>query len=228
MQNNPERHPSAVREWSESIRPFVLNPHLQDSNRFVKTPMFRDHLMPNAQQFLNYLKEPRDIDSFEEATYAPNLLRNRMLNEMFHESVPPILHEDDHNSMFFSVENRSPFLDKELFEFASLRPQDEIWWTKTTKEIARCLQESLTTESLHFQTFTVPEQKPQSKYPGFLASASRSKRFLQTAGDLLSDFYPPYFVLWTKVGKLKKLFATGRKPENVCYHFFSSRNGLEM
>ena len=40
-----------------------------------------------------------------------------MMNEMFHEVVPVILHEDDLNSMYYSIENRSPFLDRELFEF---------------------------------------------------------------------------------------------------------------
>jgi asparagine synthase (glutamine-hydrolysing) len=40
------------------------------------------------------------------------------LNELFHESTPVILHEDDLNSMCYSVENRSPFLDRDLFEFA--------------------------------------------------------------------------------------------------------------
>ena len=39
-----------------------------------------------------------------------------MLNEMFHESVPPILHEDDLNAMYYSIENRSPYLDRALFE----------------------------------------------------------------------------------------------------------------
>jgi asparagine synthase (glutamine-hydrolysing) len=38
-----------------------------------------------------------------------------MMNEMFHEP-PVILHEDDLNAMYYSIENRSPFLDRELFE----------------------------------------------------------------------------------------------------------------
>jgi asparagine synthase (glutamine-hydrolysing) len=41
-----------------------------------------------------------------------------MLNELFAESVPVILHEDDLNAMYFSIENRSPYLDRRLFEFA--------------------------------------------------------------------------------------------------------------
>jgi asparagine synthase (glutamine-hydrolysing) len=39
-----------------------------------------------------------------------------MANELFHESVPPILHEDDLNAMYYSVENRSPYLDRNLFD----------------------------------------------------------------------------------------------------------------
>ena len=41
-----------------------------------------------------------------------------MLNELFHEVTPVILHEDDLNSMYFSVENRSPYLDSRLQNFA--------------------------------------------------------------------------------------------------------------
>jgi asparagine synthase (glutamine-hydrolysing) len=41
-----------------------------------------------------------------------------MLNELLHEATPVILHEDDLNSMFYSVENRSPYLDSRLFSFA--------------------------------------------------------------------------------------------------------------
>ena len=45
-----------------------------------------------------------------------------MLNELFHEVVPPILHEDDHNAMSVSIENRSPFLDRRLFELCQRIP----------------------------------------------------------------------------------------------------------
>ena len=47
-----------------------------------------------------------------------------MLNELFHESIPVILHEDDLNSMQYSIENRSPFLDVNLFEFANSIPNE--------------------------------------------------------------------------------------------------------
>ena len=40
-----------------------------------------------------------------------------MLNELFDEIVPAILFSDDLNSMMYSIENRSPFLDTKLIEF---------------------------------------------------------------------------------------------------------------
>jgi len=45
-----------------------------------------------------------------------------MLNELFYEVIPVILHHDDLNSMYYSIENRSPYLDKSLFEFANSIP----------------------------------------------------------------------------------------------------------
>jgi asparagine synthase (glutamine-hydrolysing) len=49
-----------------------------------------------------------------------------MLNELFHEATPVILHEDDLNSMLYSIENRSPFLDTELFQFAFSIPAEHL------------------------------------------------------------------------------------------------------
>ena len=47
-----------------------------------------------------------------------NSVNRRQLNELFEEIVPILLQEDDLNSMSVSIENRSPFLDKRLFETA--------------------------------------------------------------------------------------------------------------
>ena len=43
-----------------------------------------------------------------------------MLNEIFHEITPVTLHHEDLNCMYNSVENRSPFLDKNLFQYTQM------------------------------------------------------------------------------------------------------------
>jgi len=60
-----------------------------------------------------------------------------MLNEIFHETVPAILHEEDLNAMFYSIENRTPFLDNKLFEVCSLIPTRYLINNGAAKSILR-------------------------------------------------------------------------------------------
>ncbi len=112
---------SAKQAWQEHIRPIVRNPHLQNPDLFVANPAFREHVFMDADGFAQYLTAPW-AEAFSEERYSQSVLRNRMLNEIFRETTPVILHEDDLNAMYYSVENRSPFLDRELFEFCHSIP----------------------------------------------------------------------------------------------------------
>jgi len=60
-----------------------------------------------------------------------------MLNELFHESVPVIMHEEDLNAMSFSIENRSPYLDRHLMEFASTIPSPLLVQNGIAKAVLR-------------------------------------------------------------------------------------------
>jgi asparagine synthase (glutamine-hydrolysing) len=95
-----------------------------------------------ADGFSGYLREPWS-EAFAEEGYASDLLRDRMLNEMFHEVVPMILHEDDLNAMYFSIENRSPFLSRRLFEFSLRVPTRHLIRDGYTKALLRDAMEGL-------------------------------------------------------------------------------------
>jgi asparagine synthase (glutamine-hydrolysing) len=115
VHDDPDRYALSLRNWNEHIRPIVRNPLLQDPETFVRHPHARGHIYLDADAFAACLREPWQ-EAFFEARYCDDLLRNRMLNELFHEATPVILHEDDLNAMYHSIENRSPFLDRHLFE----------------------------------------------------------------------------------------------------------------
>lgn len=121
VHGDPELFARSKAAWEEHVKPYVRNPYLQDPERFVRDPGFRDHIYLNADRFAGWLREDF-AEPFGERDYTDNLLRKRMLNELFAEAVPVILHEEDLNAMFFSIENRSPFLDRELFEFSLTIP----------------------------------------------------------------------------------------------------------
>jgi len=118
---DPRDRASAIRNWESTLKPFVRNPYLKDPYRFVFHPNFRDHIFLDSDKFSSYVNIPID-EPFVERSFHPTVLRNRMLNELFYESVPVIMHEEDINAMTFSLENRSPYLDRSLMEFTSSIP----------------------------------------------------------------------------------------------------------
>ena len=60
-----------------------------------------------------------------------------MMNELFHEVVPVILKHDDLNSMHYSIENRSPYLDRDLLEFTLTIPPHLLIANGLQKKILR-------------------------------------------------------------------------------------------
>ena len=131
-----EARRAARENWLRVVKPIVRNPVLQDPDCFVKDPARRDHIYLDADEFSAYLKEPWS-EPFAEEPYSRVPLRNRMANELFHESVPPILHEDDLNAMYFSIENRSPFLDRPLFELSQRIPTQHLVREGCAKAVLR-------------------------------------------------------------------------------------------
>lgn len=129
-------HASSVAAWREHVRPIVRNPYLRNPELFVERSTFRDHIFLDADEFAKYLRLGWN-EPFAETPYTASLLRNRMLNELFHESVPVILHEDDLNAMYFSIENRSPFLDRDLFEFCNTIPTRHLMRDGKAKAVLR-------------------------------------------------------------------------------------------
>lgn len=114
-----------LNDWHEHTGKFVRNPILKNPDLYIEDPAFREHVFDNYAEFCTYLIGGFN-ERFTEETYTNNLLKNRMLNELFHEATPVILHEDDLNSMLYSIENRSPFLDTELFKFAYSIPPEHL------------------------------------------------------------------------------------------------------
>ena len=121
VRDDPALHAQSVTNWEREIKPVVRNPFLSNPDLFVEDPGFRDHIYLGAEDFAAGLRDPFS-EPFFERPFGTDVLRTRMFNELFAEAVPVILHEDDLNAMYYSIENRSPFLDRELYEYTLTLP----------------------------------------------------------------------------------------------------------
>lgn len=112
-----------LREWEKHIKPVVRNPYLKNPRLFFDNLQERRYLLLENDAVAQYLTLDFD-EEFIERSFSRSPLRNRMLNELFYESTRVVLHEDDLNAMKYSIENRSPYLDKHLFEVAYSIPPE--------------------------------------------------------------------------------------------------------
>ena len=124
MRNHPDFE-CFLNDWQQHTGRFVRNPYLKNPRLYFEDQSIRAHNHLNSDEFASFLTDDYSIEITED-TYSNSLLRNRMLNELFHEGTRVILHEDDLNSMQFSIENRSPYLDVNLFEFAYSIPNEHL------------------------------------------------------------------------------------------------------
>jgi asparagine synthase (glutamine-hydrolysing) len=136
IRDDADLHRQRLASWATTVKPVVRNPYLSDPDLFIANPEFRGHIFLNADQFSDYMVSGWS-EPFEERRFTGRLLRDRMLNELVAESVPVILHEDDLNAMYYSIENRSPFLDRELFDFCQSIPTRHLMRDGMAKAVLR-------------------------------------------------------------------------------------------
>ena len=97
-------------EWKKFTKPLIRNKFLKKNDFFnnnnnkykfiYQSDDFKKTLFKKRINTLpNYLLEKKVVkDKF----------KNRLINELFYEVVPVVLHRDDMNAMHYSIENRSP------------------------------------------------------------------------------------------------------------------------
>ena len=145
--NDKEIFDEALNNWQKYLSPIVRNPFLKDPFLYIKDKNIRDHIFLNNKFFSETLKKPW-LEEFKETNFTESLLRNRMLNELFEEAIPVILKEDDMNAMYYSIENRSPFLDSKLFEYAYTIPSKFLIKDGKAKSILRSAMEGIASQKI--------------------------------------------------------------------------------
>ena len=121
-------------DWHRYFQKFIQNKNLRKYDLYFKNKNFREHIY---DKYPNEIFVNQNKSKFYEKNFSKDLLRNRMMNELYHETVPVLLHEDDLNSMNFSIENRTPYLDSKIYDFIQTIPTKHLIKNGYLKSILR-------------------------------------------------------------------------------------------
>jgi Asparagine synthase (glutamine-hydrolyzing) len=88
--SNSEFFEENLKDWEKFIKPNIRNEFLKDPLIYIKNPKYRDNIYEKNFNLIKYSIFSNN-NEFKENHYTDELLRNRMLNELFHEVVPVIL-----------------------------------------------------------------------------------------------------------------------------------------
>ena len=103
--------------WEKKILPIIRNKDFRNKQYFSlnKKPKYLYSFDQKLYKEIFKIKDKKV--HFKEKKYNKSILKNRIQNELFHESVPVILNEEDNNAMFHSIENRSPYLNHKIYDY---------------------------------------------------------------------------------------------------------------
>ena len=113
LNNLPEKK-KFLNSWKDNVFPVLRN----DEYKNIENKQLKTYFTLLDDKYLKSKK----LNLKREIFFTKNLLRNKMLNELVYQTVPLALVDDDLNSMHYSIENRSPFLNKDLVETSLAMP----------------------------------------------------------------------------------------------------------
>jgi len=107
--------------WKKKLLKVIRNPILKRSFKNED-----DYLLSKVTSLniAKYFTNSKKIEYFKSRVNCTNLLRKEMLEQTIYNTLPVALNYSDNNAMSHSIENRSPFLDRKLFEFVYTLPNN--------------------------------------------------------------------------------------------------------
>ena len=196
--------------WETHVKNNIRNSNFKSPNLYTINPNNRDHIFDGRKEIQNFLVNESKFNFFEE-NYDKDILTNRRLNELFYEITPLILNQEDLNCMQYSVENRSPFLDTNLFNFMFSIPNEFLIKNGFAKYILRESLSGILNNAV----------RSDRKKKGFNASINTLVDFKNkdTIEYLMNDQSQIFELIDRK--KIQNLFKKNETPNHLSKFLFS-------
>ena len=122
--------------WKKNIKKFIRNHNLKDFKIAAKLEnKYRLNFFIEGKSVVdNYIKKYKKIKIKK---LHNDIFYNNMLQNIFFQSIPSQVFQSDYVCMYFSLENRSPFLSKNLFEYIFKLDKDFFMYNGVPKAMLR-------------------------------------------------------------------------------------------
>ena len=138
--------------WEKNIKPFIRSKILSDISEYKNLIKSKHPSFHEKKELKQYLSKKKFREKNTKIEIFPNFFRNSLAVDMFRDTLPPQLLSSDQISMFFSIENRSPFLSHKLYEHVNSISDDYLIKDGVGKSILRdSLNNLLPKEIINFK-----------------------------------------------------------------------------
>ena len=133
---NPQKFDDKYLFWKKNIKKFIRNHNLKDFKMAAKLEnKYRLNFFIEGRSVVNnYIKKYKKIKIRK---LHNDVFYNNMLQNIFFQSIPSQVFQSDYVCMYFSLENRSPFLSKNLFEYIFKLDKDFFMYNGIPKAMLR-------------------------------------------------------------------------------------------
>ena len=151
--SNSKIYKKKLNDWRKYIRPLTRNKLLQNETVFKSKDNIYKYVFQNFKWKKDlFLKSDNfKLKKYRFENFCKNQFKNRLMNELFNEVIPVVLHQDDLNAMYFSIENRAPLLDSKLVNSVVNYKTNEFIKNGYAKNILRDIAKKYVNKKLLFQ-----------------------------------------------------------------------------
>ena len=122
--------------WEKNVKNYIRNPNLKNfENSLNQRNKYRlNFFIEQEENLKNFFKKFKKIRIKK---VHKDIFYNNMLQNIYFQSIPSQVYQSDYVCMFFSIENRSPFLAKNLFEKIYQSKKDYFMYKGVPKSVLR-------------------------------------------------------------------------------------------
>ena len=149
---NTEYFAEAKANFEDKVIPYLRNKNLKDIESFLNRPTLILDAFEDSDEIECYFNKQIEINSVKLKFLWDDYFKNKLDEDLFFYTLPQHTIASDQVSMYYSIENRSPYLSKDIYQYTRDLPNHFLMKKGLGKYILRKSMENLVPHSILYDT----------------------------------------------------------------------------